>query len=238
MPVRRVGQYQQIRHASNNTKVVRDAAIPFKTVQLVSSEDNSLGPPQSLASILSSYSTKTHYLHLVSSDPPIVKLIGKKAQQEKVILQEKKAKAKRARVMETSEVQITWESAKGDLMHKIALVRNILERGDRVEIAFIHKPAHTGNLLAGAALKKVQETFPATTKSELADVSKQWKDDRIEPAIRVIYLEPTKEVRDEVLRKLDESESSKDKLKEAKKKERRAKEEERMRKAKAREAGM
>jgi hypothetical protein len=72
----------------------------------------------------------------------------------------------------------------------------------------------------------------------LADVSKQWKDDRIEPAIRVIYLEPTKEVRDEVLRKLDESESSKDKLKEAKKKERRAKEEERMRKAKAREAGV
>lgn len=184
---------------------------------------------------MSSYSTRTHYLHLVSSDPPIVKLIEKKAQQEKTVLQEKKAKAKRARGMETSEVQITWESAKGDLMHKIALVRGILERGDRVEIAFIHKPANTGNLLAGAALKRAQELLPATTKSELAEVAKEWKEDRVEPAIRVIYLEPTKEVRDEVLRKLDESADEKKDLKNAKKAERRAKEEERFRRAKARE---
>jgi translation initiation factor IF-3 len=183
---------------------------------------------------LSSYSTKTHYLHLVSSNPPIVKLIEKKAQQEKTVMQEKKAKAKRARVMETSEVQITWESAKGDLMHKIALVRGILERGDRVEIAFIHKPANTGNLLTGAALKKVQESFPALTKDELAGIAREWKEDRVEPAMRVIYLEPTKEIRDEVLKKLDESADEKSRAKEAKKAERRAKEEERLKRAKAR----
>jgi hypothetical protein len=183
---------------------------------------------------LSTYSTKTHYLHLVSTDPPIVKLIEKKVQQEKDFLQEKKAKAKRARVMETSEVQITWESAKGDLMHKLGLIKNILERGDRVEIAFIHKPAHSGNLLAGAALKKVQETFPALTREHLVGIAREWKDERVEPAIRVIYFEPTKDIRDEVLKKLDESADEKSRLKEAKKQERRAKEEERLKRAKAR----
>src|SRR5690349_7759191 len=56
---------------------LRDSMIPYDTVQLVSPEDNSLGPPRSLSSILSTYSPQTHSLVLVSQDPPIVRLVEK-----------------------------------------------------------------------------------------------------------------------------------------------------------------
>jgi translation initiation factor IF-3 len=204
-------------------------------VQLVSSEDNSLGPLQSLNSILRTYDPKTHYLQLVSNTPPIVRLMEKKAQQEKALGAEKKAKQKRARAIGRSEVQVTWESAQGDLTHKIGLIRNIIERGDRVDIAFIHKPANSGTLLSGAALKRVQERYPATVREELADVAKEFKPDTKDQRMTMMYLEPTKDIRDAVLKKMDATDEEKSKLKEAKKMERRLKEEERLRKAKARE---
>lgn len=212
--------------------IPRDATIPHRVVQLVSATDNSLGPPVDLASILSSYNPQTHTLTLVSQDPPIVKLVEKREAQLKMKATEDKARKRRARAMETSELQVSWESARGDMEHKVALARGILERGDRLELVFAHKKGARGQgLLAGAKLEAARQAALELFETELESVGKQWKDPLVTQSMTALYYEPSKDLRDEVIRRADEADDEKAREKERKKEERRKKEEERAKKA-------
>ena len=51
-------------------------------------------------------------------------------------------------------MQVSWESAAGDLEHKVAVAKAILERGDRLELVFAHKKGAAQHaLLSGSKLK-------------------------------------------------------------------------------------
>ncbi|KAK8849384.1 hypothetical protein IAR55_004716 [Kwoniella newhampshirensis] len=97
-----------------NPITLRDAQIPYETVQLVDPATNALLPAQPLSAILSSYSTSTHTLVVVNVDRdyPIVKLVDKEAERKKERVAEDKARVKRLVGMEEKEVQVVFANRK------------------------------------------------------------------------------------------------------------------------------
>lgn len=147
---------------------------------------------------------------------------------------QEKGKKRRARAMETSEVQVSWESAKADLEHKLAISKAVIERGDRLELVFAHKKASAQHLhLTGAKLEEAKKTATELFTRELKDISTKWKDDIVSSKMVAMFFEPNAHVRKEALKKVDEAEAEKAIQKERKKEERRKKEEERLKRAAA-----
>lgn len=209
--------------------------IPFETVQLVSSEDNTLGPPEPLSGILSRFSTKTHTISLVSSSPPIVRVHAKSEIQKADRAAKDKAKARRKTKQETSELQVTWESAMGDLQHKLNQAKQILMHGDRLDLVFTSraKNASPAPQYEGKKLKRAQETILGMFTTELGELASKRKEDVVASggAMVTMYYEPHTDLRQQALDKAEEAAEQKAREKQAKKEERRIKEEERRRKA-------
>ncbi|WVF69867.1 hypothetical protein IAT40_004648 [Kwoniella sp. CBS 6097] len=208
----------------------KDAAIPYRTVQLVDPTTNHLLDPQPLRAVLATYDQSTHTLVLVSVDKevPIVKLVDKIEERRKERESEEKAKLKKKMAMEEKEVQVSWQSAQGDIKHKLDLAKSLLEKGDRVQVVF--------------ANRKRGETVPDPKKNEiiasfdevLGEVGNKWKDDSISKGLWVLYYNPLESTRSQVQNKVRQAENDKRKEKEEKKEARRRKEEERRAKAEAR----
>ncbi|KAJ9108105.1 hypothetical protein QFC19_002570 [Naganishia cerealis] len=209
--------------------------IPFETVQLVSSADNTLGPPEPLRDILSRFSTKTHTISLVSSSPPIVRVHAKSELQKADRVAKDKAKVRRKTKQETSELQVTWESAMGDLQHKLNQAKHMLMHGDRLDLVFTSraKNASPAPQYEGKKLKKAQETILGMFTTELEQLATKRKEDVVASngAMVTMYYEPHSDLRQQALDKAEEAAEQKAKEKQAKKEERRIKEEERRRKA-------
>jgi hypothetical protein len=164
-----------------------------------------------------------------------VRLIEKREAQMKDKAAHDKAKKRRARAMETSEVQVSWESATGDLEHKVAVAKAILERGDRLELVFAHKKgAAQHTLLSGSKLEAAKQAALSMFAHELEGISIKWKEDLVTPKMTAMFYEPSRELRQEALKKVEEAEEEKAREKEKKKEERRRKEEERLKRAAAR----
>lgn len=220
-----------------NPLTLRDAAIPFRTVRLVSSEDNSLGSPTSLRSVLRSYDPSTHTLAIVSipndsgsgSDVPIpiVKLLNREEERLKARASEAKARLRRKINAENKEVQVSWSSAEGDLRHKAILAKGILEKGDQVELVFAPRSKEKID-------DRRKDEIVASFKEVLDDVGSQWKEDLVSKGTRVCYWAPKASVRSEIRQKVTEAEIEKRNERDKKKEERRRKEEERKAKAEAR----
>ncbi|WVR04507.1 hypothetical protein IAU60_001511 [Kwoniella sp. DSM 27419] len=210
----------------------RDGAIPHRHVQLVDPTTNQLLEPQPLRAILSTYDTATHTLVLVNVDreTPIVKLVDKVEERKKEREAEEKAKVKKRMAMEEKEVQVSWQSAKGDLDHKLGLAKSLLEKGDRVQVVFANRKRGE----AVAETKRAQIT--ASFDEVLGQVGKKWKEDDRSKGLWVLYYNPLESTRNEVQNKVKEQENAKRKEKEEKKEARRRKEEERRLKAEARAA--
>ncbi|RSH95109.1 hypothetical protein EHS25_000195 [Saitozyma podzolica] len=221
-----------------NPLTLRDAAIPFRTVRLVSSEDNSLGPPTPLRSILRSYDPSTHTLAIVSipndsgSDLPIpiVKLLNREEERLKARASEAKARLRRKINAENKEVQVSWSSAEGDLRHKAILAKGILEKGDQVELVFAPRSKEKID-------DRRKDEIVASFKDVLDDVGSQWKEDLVNKGTRVCYWAPKASVRSEIRQKVTDAEIEKRSERDKKKEGRRRKEEERRAKAEARSAG-
>lgn len=213
----------------------KDNEIPFDTVQLVSSEDNTLSPPQRMADILARYSAKTHTIHLVSSSPPIVRVFAKSDLQKADRSAKEKAKSRRKTKQETSELQVTWESATGDLQHKLNQAKHILSEGDRLDLVFTSraKNASAAPQYDGRKLKRAQETILNMFTTELGEIAFKRKEDAISTngTMVTMYYEPNKDLRQQALDKAEEAADQKAREKQAKKEERRIKEEERRKKA-------
>lgn len=142
-------ELQQRRHASNaNTRagpkpikregVLKNAEIPFRTIQLVdpTSSSGSLLPPAALADILDTLDTQRYYILLVNEQarPPICRLVDKREQHERKVIKEKSAKKRAKASLEAGqgppkELQLTWGIAGHDLAHKISRAREFLEKG-------------------------------------------------------------------------------------------------------------
>ncbi|WWC59268.1 uncharacterized protein I303_101818 [Kwoniella dejecticola CBS 10117] len=210
----------------------KDAAIPYRTVQLVDPESNHLLDPQSLRSVLNTYDQSTHTLVLVNieKEVPIVKLINKLEERKKERESEEKARLKKRMSIEEKEVQISWQSAQGDLLHKLNLAKTLLEKGDRVQVVFANRKR--GENVGESKKNEIIGTF----HEELEQVGKKWKDDETKGNIHVLYYNPLETTRNQVQNKVKDQENAKRKEKEEKKEARRRKEEERRAKAEARNA--
>ena len=133
---------------------LKDEFIPFKLLQLVDPTTNVLRPPASLVSILAALDRSQFSLLLVdpAHDPPIVKIIDKKAEYNK--LQQKKQATKAAAVAVANgtstaklkapsgpprEVQLTWGVSAHDLGHKLGKAKELLDKGNRVSVIISNK---------------------------------------------------------------------------------------------------
>jgi translation initiation factor IF-3 len=211
--------------------------IPFNTVQLVSSETNTLSPPTRLSEIQARYPAKTHTISLVSSSPPIVRVFAKTDLQKADRSAKEKAKAKRKVRQETTELQVTWESAEGDLRHKLNQGKHVLESGDRLDLVFSSrgKNASAAPQFEGRKLKSAQEMILGMFERELGELGVKRKEDMKGGTMVTMFYEPNKDLRQQALDKAEEAAEVKAKEKQARKEERRIKEEERRRKAQVEE---
>lgn len=202
--------------------------ITHRIVQLVDSETNTLQPAQPLHSIV--YDKTTHELRLVSDSPPVVKLINLADEADKARALEVKLKLNRKTAFEDKEVQISWNSADGDLKHKLDIARGFLERGDRVHMVFA--PKGTGAGVPDIAQARKDEMLAYFDRG-MEDLGMRWRDELKTKTSVVVYWQASSQVRQEKKIKVNEAELAKRKLKDEKKEARRLKEEERKRKAAA-----
>jgi len=115
-------------------KPPRNLEITHAIVQLVNPETKRLDPPRPYTEILNSVVLKDNFVELVSSDPPIVKIVNKREANAA-----RKGMKERKRVQpknEMKEVQMTWGVGASDLSHKLKKVQEELERGNRVTLVF------------------------------------------------------------------------------------------------------
>lgn len=168
------------------TRRPRDMEIPFKVVQLVHPETGKLSEPMALTAVIDSLpDKKLEYVELVTKDPgPIVKIVNKKDAFEKRKLAKKKASVVAKRNTH-KEVQLTWGAAEGDYTHKVARIREELEKGSRVDLVFSHKK---GQVLPTP--DEMREQVRATVEM-LADVGKEWKPPEIKAKIGAVFLQGT-----------------------------------------------
>lgn len=214
----------------------KDDEIPFDTVHLVSSADNSLSPPQRMTDILARYPAKTHTIRLVSSAPPIVRVFARAELQKADRSAKERARARRKVKQETSELQVTWESAQGDLQHKLNQAKHILSEGDRLDLVFTSraKNASAAPQYEGKKLARAQDAILTMFTTELASIAFKRKEDARSTAngtMVSMYYEPNKDLRQQALDRAEEAADQKAREKQARKEERRAKEEERRHRA-------
>ncbi|KZT74476.1 hypothetical protein DAEQUDRAFT_761324 [Daedalea quercina L-15889] len=175
----------------NNKKnlIVRNEDIPFRVVKLVDRETGRLGDEWlALADILKTVDRKREYLELVGEKPdPIVKVFKSSDIFNKKRLEAEKKKAKRVQ----KEVQVSWAISPGDLEHKLEKVREELEAGNRVDLAYVTK--------SGQA-KPTKEQMGARAEESvkvLSDVGTEWKERTVTKTALVIHWqgqnEPTAE---------------------------------------------
>lgn len=145
--------------------------------------------------------------------------------------------------MHESDLQVTWESASGDLEHKLAQAKSILqEGGDRLKLAFSSNAKSPkspplnpdGTPKPPPPLTAKQESIANHFLTSLEPIAKQWRDRQHSHKSTVFYLQPRDDIREEHRRKVEQALEAKESDKERKKRERREKEEERRRKAEER----
>ena len=227
--VRRTVGRRRLGTTSNN--LPRDTEIPFRLVQLVSPTDNTLSDPQPLSRLLRSYDTTTHTLILVSSEPPIVKLLDKQVEAARSREAEARESIRKRTAAEEKEVQISWGTASGDVQHKVALAKSLLERGDRVKLVFA--PRQGGERRDKTTVSDKQGMLNEF-EGVLGEVGKKWKEDTIKGKMVACFWEAEGSVKEVVKAKVIEGEVEKRKDKEERRESRRKKDEERRRAAEER----
>lgn len=167
---------------------------------------------------------------LVSSSPPIVKLLNKEDERAKLREAETKDRVRRKFAIEEKEVQVSWNSAVGDLRHKLDIARGILEKGDRVQLVFAPRSGGGGgggNEVGQGRKDEIIRMF----EEGLSGVGGKWREDERTRLTVVCYWQAKDAVRNERRKQVLEAEEEKRKEKEERREARRRKQEERERKA-------
>ncbi|KAK4689390.1 translation initiation factor IF-3, partial [Tremellales sp. Uapishka_1] len=210
--------------------VLQDDSIPYTHVHLVSPTDNSLSPLQPLSAVLESYSRETHILVVVSTSPPIVKLLSKEDEKLKERDLEVREKLRRKTAFEEKELLVSWNSEPGDLQHKLNAASAFLEKGDRVQVIFANRKG--GGLKAEISAKR-KEKMVQMFDEKLDEIGKKWREDGKEKGLWVCFWQPREDIKQGVRKKVVEGGLERRKEKDEKKEARRRKEADREQKAAA-----
>ncbi|KAI0951893.1 hypothetical protein AcV7_007857 [Taiwanofungus camphoratus] len=164
------------------TRRPRNHEIEHRIVRLVNPETSQLDPPAELSDIIARLDRHREYVELVSKTPePIVKIIKTGETFKKMLAQQERKRAQPPR--EEKEIQITWGTSSGDLLHKLKKVREILEGGHRVNLVYARKSGQ-GELNSQESAARIQETVDL-----LADVGKEWKPKIVSRQATVLYFQ-------------------------------------------------
>ncbi|KAJ3042585.1 Translation initiation factor IF-3, mitochondrial [Rhizophlyctis rosea] len=122
---------------------LRNAAIPFKTLTIISQTGENLGT-QSLRQTLASLDLSTHDLILVSPTPtnPVAKIISKKEELDRARearLKQKEKNAEKLRPDVLKELEIGSNISVNDMAIKLKKVRSWFEKGYRVQFTLVFK---------------------------------------------------------------------------------------------------
>lgn len=213
----------------SDTPLPRDRQIPYRQVQLVQA-DSSLSAPTPLNALLRSYDPATHFLQLVSHSPPIVKVLDREEERLRQLKAEQRARARRKLAPEEKEVQVSWTAAEGDLRHKAELARQMLERGDRVQLAFAPRQGDTRRIGDEA-----KEAVVGVFEEVLQGVGARWRDDMKTKTAWVCYYGPDEKIRKAVRTEVEEREVKRKMDKDERKEARRKREEDKLKRAQSRE---
>jgi len=148
IPLQGLSKPLLVRFASDEAKLPRDEEIRLRHVHL--STGGKLGDLVSLKDLLERVKSKVldeetgkmvnpgKSLELVSTDPPIVRIIDHKAEYRREKEKKKEKLATRAK-SQPKEHQMTWGVASGDLDHKIKKIRKDLEKGHPIHFVLAPK---------------------------------------------------------------------------------------------------
>ncbi|KAK2629207.1 hypothetical protein QTJ16_000027 [Diplocarpon rosae] len=140
---------QQHRHVSNKSvskpttaeksRLPRDDEITDYSIVLVDA-DGKMTAPRSTQSVLANLNRKVNTLVVVvpgnEYDPPICKILNKKAMRE---AEKARLKAAKSGGVTTKTMELNWAIEKGDLAHRMGKLRMWLEKGWRVEVVLAGK---------------------------------------------------------------------------------------------------
>ncbi|EJD00882.1 uncharacterized protein FOMMEDRAFT_90260 [Fomitiporia mediterranea MF3/22] len=158
----------------------RNHQIKYPIVQRVDeANDNKLSPPEPLKSIIESIELRTHFVELVSEDPPIVKIFDRKVEHAEKLARKAKQKSLK---MERKEIQMTWNVGDMDLQHKTMKAREQLKNNNLVDIAFAPKAKQTTPSVQ-AMQEKMQKVVDV-----LQDVALERQERTLTKSIGVVYL--------------------------------------------------
>ena len=197
--------------------------IPFEQVHVRDPETGSLTPLQPLERVLRSIDESVECAYLVSTDPPVVRirtiasLIAQ--EKEKLAIEE----ARKRLVSADKEVQVSWNAADGDLAMKVRQARQLIEKGDKVNIIFARKAGGKKSIVKPERMQEILEMFNAA----LADIATKCKADDVRPKITTSYWEPIASVRSAAAMEATKHSQSNKSDRDAKKEARRKKDEER-----------
>lgn len=128
-------------------KEIANEGIPFKTVQVVDPETNTLSPPTPLAQLLDAISSKRHKLSYVlvskPGEDPVVKLLNLREEAARLkTLKTSASPSKKNRMLSETEckiVQVTWSTEAADLRHKVDQAKAELQKRQPVRIMLAPK---------------------------------------------------------------------------------------------------
>ncbi|KIK07643.1 hypothetical protein K443DRAFT_168371 [Laccaria amethystina LaAM-08-1] len=174
--------------ASSPRNQNRGENIKQRIVQLVDQETGKPGPPRNLGDILASIDEKTHYVELVSETPaPLVKIFDKAEEKIRYLARKAQAKASAQR-NQRKEIQLTWSTQPGDIAHKLAKVREELEKGCRVDLVFA--PKKKTNCPPIMVMRQRLDEFVAGC----ADLSSEWRERVFERGMGLVFLQSKVEI--------------------------------------------
>lgn len=160
---------------------LRNNEIKIPLVHLVDPETQKLRDPAPIADVIASTNLRHFYVELVSQEPPVVRIVNRKvAHAAKKAAQSRVKKTK----VEVKEVQMTWNVADTDIVHKLRRARAQLALGNLVDVAFAPK-----------VRQPPPRTVEMTKKLELVcemlkDVAEERQPRTLERNVGVVYLRP------------------------------------------------
>src|SRR6266576_285440 len=90
--------------------------ITYRRVQI--RHDGRLSTPSTVSYILSLLDRRGYYIQLVSHDPPIVKIVDKAEEYNRMKEEHEKAKLSKAKQVH-KELQLSWATSDADIAHKL-----------------------------------------------------------------------------------------------------------------------
>lgn len=179
---------QTFRPVKPNLETPKNGNIPFDLVHYAEDEKTQGLPPLvPLRQILSRINLKEDYIKLVSSEPPVVKLINYK--EERLAKYERDRLAKRAaRASTRKEVQLTWHAAPSDIQHKLNKALKEIRKGRRVDLAISRGSG--GKVKPTPPTKNEIASYIQNVMSTLGEDAFQWKEtETFANGVVVIFLE-------------------------------------------------